>query len=329
MSSSLRRARRGRLAPVLALLALLALCTLSAGAALAAGPVEARASVDRQTITLGDPFQLTVVVDAAADHQIVDPGVARVIGDFELIETLPAQQETQGAGTRLVFRYRLTSFRLGDRVVPAIEVGYVDPKGVRGVARTEPQPISVASVARPGEDVSDIKPLKPQLEVPGAPPVSTELLLALVGAALFAIAVIACFRLLQQLMAQSPPPEVLTPAQRALRELDRITALRLPEAGQYKTHYELVSACLRRYALEEFGLAAPQRTTRELLAELERSGAAVERAAMLREVLSESDVVRFDHLLPGPERARDVVRIAGDALTGGTPPRTVAVGAEK
>jgi hypothetical protein len=310
---------------------LVALAAFGVGAAqvaLAAGPVEARASLDRQTITLGDPFLLTVVVDAAADHQVVDPGVARVIGDFELIETLPAQQESQSSGSRLTFRYRLTSFRLGDRAVPTIDVGYVDSKGVRGVARTEPQPITVASVVRPGENVSDIKPLKPQLDVPGAPPVSAELLLALVGAAVFIAALLASFRLLQQMMAPSPP-EVLTPAERALRELGRIAALRLPESGKYKEHYELVSACLRRYALEEFGLAAPQRTTRELLAELERSGVEEQRARMLREVLSESDVVRFDHLVPGPARAQEVVRLAGDTLAAAVAAQPAAAAAER
>jgi hypothetical protein len=149
-----------------------------------------------------------------------------------------------------------------------------------------------------------------------------------VGAAVFIAALLASFRLLQQMMAPSPP-EVLTPAERALRELGRIAALRLPESGKYKEHYELVSACLRRYALEEFGLAAPQRTTRELLAELERSGVEEQRARMLREVLSESDVVRFDHLVPGPARAQEVVRLAGDTLAAAVAAQPAAAAAER
>jgi hypothetical protein len=259
---------------------------------------------------------------------VVDPGVPRTIGDFELIETLRAQQQPQPNGTRLTFGYRLTSFRLGDRRVPAIDVGYVDPTGVRGVARTEPQLITIASVARPGEDLSDIKPLKPQLDVPGAPLIPAELILALAGAAVFALAVVASFRLLQQLMA-APPPPVLTPAERALGELARIASLRLAEAGRYKEHYELVSACLRRYALEEFGVAAPQRTTRELLAELQRAGVDGDRSALLREVLSESDVVRFDHLVPGQTRAVDVVRIAGEAVAPAAAPEPALAGGPK
>ncbi|MGH2498937.1 MAG: hypothetical protein ACRDF0_02415, partial [Candidatus Limnocylindria bacterium] len=114
------------------------------------------------------------------------------------------------------------------------------------------------------------------------------------------------------LLRHRPAPaleEPLTPAQRVLRDLDEIAALRLPEQGRYREHYELLSATLRRYVAERCG-AAPGRTTRELRSEMERAGLDREHVATILEILREGEVVRFRDLVPYPARAQAAVRSA-------------------
>jgi hypothetical protein len=97
--------------------------------------------------------------------------------------------------------------------------------------------------------------------------------------------------------------------QRALRELDALAEQRLPEKGRTAEHYALLTASLRRYAVQRFGIA-PGRTSRELRAALERAGVDRTQAAAIYEILREGDEVRFRHAIPYPAHAQNAVRAA-------------------
>ena len=99
-------------------LAFVTLASLAIGSvALADGPVSAAASFDKRGITIGDPIQLTLVVEADAGYQIADNGVSRMMGEFEVLDAQTPQVTRSADGhTRYTFRYRITAFRVGDLV---------------------------------------------------------------------------------------------------------------------------------------------------------------------------------------------------------------------
>jgi hypothetical protein len=103
--------------------------------------------------------------------------------------------------------------------------------------------------------------------------------------------------------------ERLTPAQRAMRELAALAEQRLPEQGRTAEHYELLTACLRRYVVAQFGVQ-PGRTSREVRDALERSGVERTQASAVYEILREGDEVRFRHATPYPAHAQNAVRAA-------------------
>ena len=295
---------------VLTLLAALAL----SGAALAADPVNAGVTVDRTTITVGDRITLLVVVDAEPGYVVSDPTIAREIGAFEVVQTQASQKTTRGSLVRYTFRYQITAWTVGDLVLPAIAIPYVGPDGATGTAHTGETAIKVATVVTAGEDVSDIKPIKPQLGLPTAGWASLgRIALGLVGAA--AVAGIVAL-LLWWILHRKPglsPQQRLTPVQRALRELDELAELRLPEQGKTAEHYERLTASLRRYAVERFGVE-PGRTSREVRDALERAGLDRTQAAAIYEILREGDEVRFRHTTPYPAHAQNAVRSALDVV---------------
>jgi hypothetical protein len=84
---------------------------------------------------------------------------------------------------------------------------------------------------------------------------------------------------------------------------------RLPEKGKTAEHYELLTASLRRYAVQRFGIE-PGRTTRELRSALERAGVDRAQAGAIYEILREGDEVRFRHAIPYPAHAQNAVRAA-------------------
>jgi hypothetical protein len=282
-----------------------------AGVAAAADPVNAAATLDRTTITVGDPAFLTVYADADVGYQVGDPSIAHTVGDLEVLETLASGRSTRSGGiARWTFRYRITAWVVGDLRVPPIAVPYRGPSGVTGVAATAPLVLKVASVIKDGEDTTDVKPLKPQLDLPDAfASKLARIALGVAAAAAFTVVAGVIFWLLLRRRDRVPPEERLTPVQRALRELDALAEQRLPEKGRTAEHYALLTASLRRYAVQRFGIA-PGRTSRELRAALERAGVDRTQAAAIYEILREGDEVRFRHAIPYPAHAQNAVRAA-------------------
>ena len=297
----------------------LAAALAPASASAVGDPVTARASVDTQSITVGDPILLTVRVEADRGYTVVDPGVARTLGALEVLETLPAQQTGGPAGlTRLAFRYRLTAFSLGELAVPAIDVVYAGPGGARGVARTAEIPLEVASVLRPGEDYAEIKPLRPQLALGGGLPYAIARGASAAGAVVVAsLGLVMLGRVLVRRRRAPDRADVRAPGAPADRSLEALGVLEkagLPEEGRFEEHYERLGGALRDYLAARHGLAARGRTAAELRRDMERAGLERSQAAFVFEVLREGELVRFRHTPPSPRRANEVARAALDFL---------------
>ena len=302
------------------LLASALLVVLLGSAAIADGPVSAAASVDKRGITIGDPIELTLVVEVDAGYQITDTGVGRNMGEFEVQESRPPQlAKVQGGRTRYTFRYRVTAFRVGNLVIPPIGVTFRSPTGETGLTPTTEIPILITSVIQPGEDPNEIRPLKPQLRLPGAAPqlpaIAVQVALALVVLVMLALIIRQTRRAAAKRTRAAMTDEgQLTPAQRAMVELNRVAALRLPEKGGYAEHYELVSQALRAYVRDRFGLSATERTPKELREDMLRAGIDRTEIATIYEILREGEVARFHRLVSYPARAHHAVRSALEAM---------------
>jgi len=288
--------------------------------AAADGPVSVAASVDKHGITIGDPIGLVLVVETDPGYRITDSGVGRIMDEFEVLEAIPPQvTRITGDRTRYTFRYRVTAFRVGVLVFPPISVAYQSAAGVTGVVPTAEIPIVVTSVVRPGEATDDIKPVKPQLRLPTAAPqvpqLAIQVALALVVLVMLALVIWQTRRAAGRRTKGAEMDEVsLTPAQRALAELNRVASLGLPEKGRYAEHYTLLSGTLRAYVRDRFGLAAGERTPRELREDMLRAGIDRTEIATIYEILREGESARFHNAVSYPARAQHAVRSALDAM---------------
>ena len=292
------------------LLAVAALLVALARPAAAADPVNAAVQVDRTSINVGDRIALAVIVTADPGYIVNDPTIAREIGSFEVVQTQDVKKTVQGSQVRFTYRYQITAWTLGDLVLPSIAVPYVGPNGSTGTAQTEEAAIKVTSVVRAGEDASDIKPLKPQLDLVEPPWTLISRIAVGVAAAIVVTLVVALVLwLLLRRRGALFVEERLTPVQRALRELAALAEQKLPEQGRTSEHYERLCASLRRYAVERFGVQ-PGRTSREIREALERAGLERTQAGAIYEILREGDEVRFRHSTPYPAHAQNAVRAA-------------------
>jgi hypothetical protein len=216
-------------------------------------------------------------------------------------------------GSRYTFRYWITTFTLGDHIIPAIEFPYVDDRGQAASVRTTPIAVRVQSVIASGDSPTDIKPLKPQLELPGA--LTSRLLFW--GSALAITAVVSIPVVLLYRRRRRRPVALAgrSAVQEVLGELARIAEMRLPEKGRADEHYALVAAALRRYLAAQYDLPAERRTARELRAAMERSNVDRRQAEAIYELLHESEAVRFQRAPRQPRHAQQRLSDAIAALS--------------
>ena len=99
------------------------------------------------------------------------------------------------------------AFRVGNLVIPQIGVTFRSPTGETGLTPTIEIPILITSVIQPGEDPGEIRPLKPQLRLPGAAPqlpaIAVQAALALVVLVMLALITVAGLGLVWSLMARA------------------------------------------------------------------------------------------------------------------------------
>jgi oxygen tolerance protein BatD len=290
------------------------------GVAAADGPVSVAATVDKRGITIGDPIALTLVVEVDTGYKITDSGVGRMMEEFEVLEArVPQVTKITNGRMRYTFRYRITAFRVGNLLFPPINLAYQSPVGEPGVVPTAEIPIVVTSVIRPGEATEDIKPAKPQLRLPTAAPLIPQLAIQ-VALAVVVLAMLALIIRQTRRAAARRATDVemdqglLTPAQRAMAELNRVASLGLPEKGRYAEHYALLSKALRAYVRDRFGLSANERTPRELREDMLRAGIDRTEIATIYEILREGESARFHQAVSYPARAQHAVRSALDAM---------------
>jgi hypothetical protein len=297
-----------------ALIALVAALMLGAGIAWADEPVSASLSVDRNVITMGDQIRVGIVVTAQPGYQLGAPVVLKTLGDFDVVDSAPPLvANPTGGGTRYTFRYWITTFTLGDHVIPAIEFPYLTPGGGAASVRTTPIAVRVTSVIRDGENTNDIKPLKPQLDLPGAG--TSRLVFWSTAAAITAVLAAPVLYFYRRRRRRAVGIEIdRSPVQDAIGELLRIAELRLPEKGRTDEHYQLVASALRQYLARQFDLPADRRTARELRAAMERAGVDRRQTEALYELLRESEAVRFQRAQRQPRHAQQTLADAINAI---------------
>src|SRR5262249_43577900 len=105
------------------------------------------------------------------------------------------------------------------------------------------------------------------------------------------------------------PP--LSPQEWAVRELDRLEALQLPEQGEIERYHTLLSDVLRRFLELRFQLHAPRQTTAEFLQAAETAQQLTPaRPGLLREVLQRRDLAKCARAAASADECRATLTLA-------------------
>ncbi len=290
-----------------------ALCLLAAcarqvpGAAGEPPAVVARAAVDRAVATTGDLIHYNLTVEHAAGLRVEVPEVGAGIAGFRLVNA--RHEPPREANGRVVERqvYELRADLVGSYILPPVTVSWQDAAGSRQTTATAEIFVEVKSVLPADGEAHDIRDLKPLRPLPRP---LLRWLWAL-GLAVLAAAAVYAFRRWRRrprpLPAALPPHEIAFAALAELRQTD------FSDTAALRRYYFALSAVLRTYVEQRFGLNATDLTSEEILRRLGELGdLAAEDGRRLRRFLVASDAVKFAAHQPAEQEIGDTYE---DALS--------------
>ena len=277
-------------------------------------------------ITVGVPVTIAIEVAHPTDAQVVFPRIDNQWDEvFELRGSPQVRSEEEDGRLVSTKTFEVVAFRPGEHETPPLIVTILSEGNPPLDQSAGLLPLTVVPVL--GESDEELKDIRPQAEMTGplldledlAAPSSWPWIvasLALIGLAVWGLYVL--------LRPRPPEPVYINPYDAAMEELQRVEGLRLPAAGRFKEHYTLVADAIRTYLEGEFGIPALDRTSSEIVAEVNAADIDVDGAVEMRWLFVDCDIVKFTGLEPDEYEAGLMVGRARQILDMIRPPETPA-----
>lgn len=317
---------------------LLCLLTAILGCEIAAFSQEEPPVIDAQAktnspLTLGEPVELSLIItkrqpvtisamptELQAAPQLppapspqptpsaaVTPTPPAVL-TFALDQSQPITPQQTEQGAVETYRYLLAAppQHAGEYVIPAFSITY---RAENGAETEQRQPEITFYILNPNTDNLDV-------------PTNFRFLLlpALIGslAALTALLLVYLTRRQPRAREENFIAPVIPPGELARRELADIQAMRLPQKGEFKAYYTLLSETVRKFVGAEYGFHVLERTTEEILGEIRRRDMPESVKQRINALLPEADLAKFAKYAPSVANAdaamQDAARIVDDSL---------------
>ena len=266
--------------------------------------VQSGVTVSRDTVTIGEPFEVRVRVRAPAGAQIRFPENP---DSSAMVQARDPRTITTNDSVRFIDQtatYRLAAWDIGPQPVVIGNVTVALPSSARGAERTvglSSLQVFVRSVLPADSSLRVPRPARPLWE----PTMFPWWLLALIAAAV-AIGLLLWWWIRRR---RRPAPAVqVDPYVRAQREFNRLETMGLVDAGERTRFVALAVEVLRDYLATRHAEASLALTSRELVSALRRR-ATVPHEQLMR-VLHEADLAKFAAFSLTEDRARALARDA-------------------
>ncbi|RLT28541.1 MAG: hypothetical protein DWI48_00245 [Chloroflexi bacterium] len=276
-------------------------------------PIDVTARTSAQQAVLGERFRIAVVVVHATDLLVSVEPPARSAA-LQLVETLPTVHATNGPTVTSTFEYVLAAFSLGELAPPVQRVSWLNANGDTGSAQVAAPPLTIRSES--AEADGTLRPLKPQLDVAGAP-TWWQQAAPYVGGVLIAVVVLvfAVRWWLHRPRAVLAPTFGQSAAEADARvQLEALAATMPLTRGDYDGYYGTIAEVVRAFLQEEFGFGARALTTTELQQRMVALGVERWQARLVSGLLDRCDSAVYAHRRPDPASADHDLTVAFEII---------------
>ena len=279
------------------------------------GPLSLNMALSTNVIHVGDIVTMELNAIHPAGTVLRIPEVGR--GKELIVRKQDAETYRNGDKLETSLRYELTSFEVGDHLLPSGMVECIQGGRVLSSAPFPAGQITVDSVLSPEDrELRDIEGLAAW---PGTIPRWVWALLLVAGLAVAAALILGRFLSKPRTILQVPAGPA--PHEQALRAMTRLREKDYIEKENAEPFYVELSAIIRTYLEDRFNLRAPERTTEEFIREAANSRLlSAPHQQLTRDFLEQSDLVKFARHRPGRQNMLDGLA-AGETLVKETAPR--------
>jgi hypothetical protein len=246
-------------------------------------------SVDRETIHIGDPVEVSVTAYFPTNGILEMPEIGRE-KEVVLLKRDWRDVPREDGLNQSEYSYSLTSFRLGEHIVTTGMITCV--MGDQTLSTNFPVVTLNVDTSLAVVDSSEIADIKPIHNLPGRiPPLLWISLGTALGAFLIGLISSRLWKHRAEIIPLAPPvPAHLI----ALKALEALEARNMLEQDECKPFYTELSLILRSYLEGRFQLNAPDETTDEIVEELSRSPdlSGIQRN-ILQDFMRQADMVKF------------------------------------
>lgn len=267
------------------------------------GPARVTLELDKKEITIADRINLTISVDIDEDYEVELPAFGDKLEQFGIVDYHNTQPELIDNNRKLLKRtYVLEPFLSGDYHISPMKIIFfkkAEKETDKHFIETPEVTVKVKSLLP-----EDMKDLKLNEIVPPLPyPRSYTVWIWSGVAVLLAVLAGGGFLYYRKRLNGREIIEVRFKAHEiAYNELKALVDENLIDKGDIKQFYLRLSAIVRKYIENRFGLKAPEQTTEEFLFGLEKAGEfPSEYKPLLKDFLNHCDLVKFARFEPGTE----------------------------
>lgn len=247
-----------------------------------------KASVDKSSILIGEPLQLTIEVQITANEPIRFVSID-TIEHFEFLEKPRIDTADTDNGTTLKGIYKITSFDSGRWVIPSFNIS--------GATKTDTIPVDVIfSDFNPAQEYHDIKDI---IEV--TPEQKKEWWwYAAGGGVLILLLILYLLRKRKPKPVVAAPAVIINPYEEAINNLRELNG----DYADIKKYHSRLADIFRLYIFRKKGILSLQKTTDDLVLQVKNLGISKVQYDQLAQSLRLGDFVKFAKYVPAEEDNR-------------------------
>ena len=261
-----------------------------------------QATVDKNKILIGEPFQLSLQLTTGAGKPIRFISID-TIPHFEILEK--GLIDTSTVNNIVVIKQvsRLTSFDSGRWLIPAFKLA--------GSPNIRSDTIGIDVGFAPFDRTKDYNDIKEIIAVPVQKEESNWYWYA-------AIAVVVALLIIYFLRKKKPkvvtPDSTIDPFKEAIHQLDNLKKENLPEKGEIKQYYIRLVDIFRLYVFRQKKIMSLQKTMDDLIIQVKLLKLSPEEYNKLAQALRLADFVKFAKYIPNAQDNQDAFTVIKNSI---------------